>query len=71
MVSLTDARALIAKNISPLRATVSPLMQALGRVLRQDAVARQDLPAFDRSAMDGYAVAAGDKSDLPGKDVPR
>ncbi|HEX4348765.1 MAG TPA: molybdopterin molybdotransferase MoeA, partial [Verrucomicrobiae bacterium] len=63
MISLADARALIAKNISPLPAVDSLLAQAGGRVLRQDVAAREDVPGFDRSAMDGYAIASDDTSE--------
>ena len=63
MISLTEARALIAENISPLPEVASPLEQAGGRVLRQDIKAREDVPGFDRSAMDGYAIALGDTSE--------
>jgi molybdopterin molybdotransferase len=31
-----------------------------GRILARDLLARRDLPGFDQSAMDGYAVCAGD-----------
>jgi molybdopterin molybdotransferase len=37
-----------------------PLHGALGRVLAEDAVAESDLPPFDRSAVDGYALRAKD-----------
>ena len=37
-----------------------PLADAYGRVLAQDAVAREDLPPFDRSTVDGFAVRAAD-----------
>lgn len=37
-----------------------PLRAALGRVLAEDAVASTDLPPFDRSTMDGWAVRACD-----------
>ena len=63
MISLAEARALIAENISPLRATAAPLAVAFGRVLRQDVLAKEDLPAFDRSAMDGYAISSDDHSE--------
>ena len=63
MISLAKARALIAENISPVRAITAPPAGAFGRVLRQDILAKEDLPAFDRSAMDGYAVAADDDSE--------
>lgn len=37
-----------------------PLGTALGRVLAADVVSGVDVPAFDRSNVDGYAVRAGD-----------
>jgi len=43
-----------------LEAETLPLDEALGRVLAEDLVAPGDLPAFDRAAMDGYAVVAED-----------
>jgi molybdopterin molybdotransferase len=63
MISLADARALIAENISPLRPSSAPIADALGRVLRQDIAAKEDFPAFDRSAMDGYGLRTDDKSE--------
>ncbi|NPA30120.1 MAG: molybdopterin molybdotransferase MoeA [Epsilonproteobacteria bacterium] len=36
------------------------LWDALGRVTAEEIVCRKDLPAFDNSAMDGFAVKAGD-----------
>lgn len=40
----------------------SPLLDSLGRVLAEDIVSTIDVPGFDNSAMDGYAVAcAGDE----------
>ncbi len=38
------------------------LGEAFGRVLARDAVAPEDLPEFDRSTVDGYAVRAADVS---------
>ncbi len=38
------------------------LQDALGRVLAEDLVAKNSLPRFDRSAMDGYAVKATDSA---------
>ncbi|MCE9610983.1 MAG: molybdopterin molybdotransferase MoeA [Chthoniobacter sp.] len=62
MISLAEARALIAAAVPPLDAARTPLAEAHGRVLREDVAADTDLPAFDRSAMDGYAVGADDDS---------
>ena len=37
-----------------------PLNEALNRVLARDVIAKEDLPRFDRSAVDGYALRAED-----------
>ena len=37
-----------------------PLGEVLGRVLARDIIAPSDLPAFDRSTMDGFAVRSAD-----------
>ena len=63
MIPLEAARSLIAENIHSREPVAVPLAQALGLVLAQDALAPDDLPAFDRSAMDGYAVALDDDSE--------
>ena len=45
----------------PLRESeILPLDECLGRVLAEDFAAPADLPGFDRSAVDGYAVHARD-----------
>jgi molybdopterin molybdotransferase len=36
------------------------LQEALGRVLAEDLVAPEDVPRFDKSAMDGYAIRSAD-----------
>jgi len=47
----------------PLPAEPVPIAQAAGRVVAEDVRARVDLPPFESSAMDGFAVRA---ADLPG-----
>jgi putative molybdopterin biosynthesis protein len=42
----------------PLAAEIVPLVKALGRVLGSDVSAGVDVPGFDRSNVDGYAVRA-------------
>jgi molybdopterin molybdotransferase len=54
------AARLILQHIKPLPTERVPLREALGRVLAEDAVAPIDIPAWDNSAMDGYAVRAAD-----------
>ena len=41
---------------APLAAEQVSLANAAGRILAEVVGARRDLPAFDQSAMDGYAV---------------
>jgi len=59
-----QARALIFEQLKPLSSArlteAVPLQQALGRILARDAAAPLDLPPFDNSAMDGYALRCGD-----------
>jgi molybdopterin molybdotransferase len=63
MTSLEQSRQCVAEAIEPLDPVRTPLAGAMGCVLREDARAREDMPAFDRSAMDGYAISAEDPSE--------
>src|SRR5205809_6894699 len=45
-------------DLSPLDSEEIPLSDALGRVLARDALAPVDVPSFDRSNVDGFAVLA-------------
>ncbi|MDY6904382.1 MAG: molybdopterin molybdotransferase MoeA [Thermodesulfobacteriota bacterium] len=45
-------------RFTPVGTELVPLTEALGRVLGNDITATLDLPGFNRSVMDGYAVAA-------------
>lgn len=47
-------------SLVPLGPEIIPLNQALGRVLATDFVATIDVPCFDRSNYDGFAVQAAD-----------
>jgi molybdopterin molybdotransferase len=47
-------------RVKPLPAFDQPLMETVGLVLCEDVVSGVSLPGFDNSAMDGYAVQAGD-----------
>ena len=50
----------ILSQIKPLDTEVIPIINARGRVLATDIVAPFDLPPFDNSSMDGFAVRAED-----------
>jgi molybdopterin molybdotransferase len=65
LISIDEARRRVLAATRPLPAEDVPLADALGRVLAEDARAEGDLPPFDSSAMDGYAVVAGPAADLP------
>jgi molybdopterin molybdotransferase len=47
-------------RIERLNLVTIPLHKALNRVLAEDIIAEEDIPRFDRSAVDGYAVKAED-----------
>lgn len=62
VVSEEEARARLAAAFppAPLGVETVPLAAALGRVLAEDIVAATDVPPFDRSVVDGFAVRAAD-----------
>ncbi|HKU39699.1 MAG TPA: molybdopterin molybdenumtransferase MoeA, partial [Polyangiales bacterium] len=56
MLTVRQALEQLASRFEALPAESVPLQAAVGCVLAEDVAARGDLPAFDHSAMDGYAV---------------
>src|SRR6266550_2794351 len=60
MLTPTEAARLILEHIAPLPAARRPLRETLDRVLAEDVKSPIDLPAWDNSAMDGYAARAVD-----------
>src|SRR6266853_2579636 len=60
MLTPTEAARLILEHIAPLPAARRLLREALDRVLAEDVTSPIDLPAWDNSAMDGYAARAAD-----------
>src|SRR2546423_4611166 len=60
MVTPTEAARLILEHIAALAAARRPLREGLDRVLAEDVTSPIDLPAWDNSAMDGYAACAAD-----------
>jgi molybdopterin biosynthesis enzyme len=65
MLSVEDALAVVLREAKPLPSEDVALDEALGRVLAEDVAADRDLPPFDRSAMDGYALRAADVAQAP------
>jgi molybdopterin molybdotransferase len=65
MISVTEAIHLVREQTSALPSERVALENARGRYLAEDIVADSDLPPFDRSQMDGYAVRANDAQQAP------
>lgn len=59
-LTVADALARVLAHVEILEGERAALLDALGRVLAEDIVARDSLPPFANSSMDGYAVRAGD-----------
>jgi molybdopterin molybdotransferase len=60
MISADQALRIVLENIAPLGVERVSLLAGLGRVLGEDIRSPRDIPGFDNSAMDGYAVRAAD-----------
>ena len=67
MISVAEAIQIVRNQTRTLPAEPVSLEHARGRFLAQDVVADTDLPPFDRSQMDGYALRAGDVQTVPAK----
>ena len=65
MISIAEAIQIVKEQTPQLPTERVLLDAALGRILAQDIVADTDLPPFDRSQMDGYAVRASDSQSAP------
>lgn len=62
-----EAWALIADRAEPLEARELPLGEAVGRVLARSVASPIDVPGFDRSAMDGWALRSADTVEPPAR----
>src|SRR4029453_10400719 len=60
MISVAEAIQIVRQQTRALPSEQVELQSGLRRVLAEDIVADSDLPPFDRSQMDGYAVRADD-----------
>lgn len=65
MVSFEEARTTILDSVQTVGTERVLLLDAAGRVLAEDVAAPWDLPLWNNSAMDGYAVRAGDCTAIP------
>jgi putative molybdopterin biosynthesis protein len=62
LLTLNEAQQVIHKHLRPKSSSIEeiPLLEAHNRVLAQDLMATMDIPPFNRSTVDGYAVKAED-----------
>ncbi len=54
--SILQALDIIATHITPLDKEILPIEMSVGRIVTEDTIATFNLPRFNNSAMDGYAV---------------
>jgi molybdopterin molybdotransferase len=60
MKNLQEALEIVLNSVSTCNAIELPLLDALGFVSAEDVASAEQIPPFDNSAMDGYAVRAED-----------
>ena len=70
LLSVDQARERILSHFQPVTTETLPLAECSQRVLAEDIVAANDLPPFDNSSMDGFAVRTSDVGDAT-DDAPR
>lgn len=63
MISVNEALQIVLENTPVLDEHVIGLMESLGAVLSEDVISDINMPSFDKSTMDGYAVIASDTLD--------
>ena len=56
MISINEALETIYKTVNPKSTHIVPIEESIGSIVARDYRASFDLPRFDNSAMDGYAV---------------
>jgi molybdenum cofactor synthesis domain-containing protein len=65
LVPLAQAQRILLDSATPLEPARIALREAFGHVLAAPAISAEDVPPFDNSAMDGYALRAADASTPP------
>lgn len=54
--SYEEAKAIIVNSVRPIETVYVPIKKAQGNIISQDIIAGENLPPFNNSAVDGYAV---------------
>ncbi|RZJ73032.1 gephyrin-like molybdotransferase Glp [Flavobacterium sp.] len=63
MISVSEAKKIILENTTFFHKRKLTLAEAFGCVLAEDVIAKTDIPNFDQSSMDGYAIRFSDSKD--------
>ena len=63
MITIHEAINAVLAEVRPLPVEDVPLLEALGRAAGEEIVSPERVPAFDNSAMDGYAVRGAELED--------
>jgi molybdopterin molybdotransferase len=64
MLTVDEASALLLSSVPAPREVLVPLREAAGHVLAEECASDLDMPPFDKSMMDGYAVRSADTGPL-------
>jgi molybdenum cofactor synthesis domain-containing protein len=65
MIPLSEAQQYVLSQCAPLPAESFPAFEALGLVTAEPIESTEQVPPFDNTAVDGYAVIAADTADAP------
>ncbi|MEJ2246228.1 MAG: molybdopterin molybdotransferase MoeA [Acidobacteriota bacterium] len=65
MISVEEALGIVFSNLPEKKVEKVPFQSSLNRVLAENLPATCNIPPFNRSAMDGYAVASADVKNAP------
>jgi molybdopterin molybdotransferase len=60
MISFEEARKIVLDSVRALDSVELPILDTLGLVAAEEVTSAEQIPPFDNSAMDGYAVRAAD-----------
>lgn len=69
MLSVAEARKRILSHFQATAEEKIPLIECASRVLAADIIAAHDLPPFDNSSMDGFAIRAVDSANVAASQI--
>lgn len=60
MLSVKEAQEKVLNSEIKIKTKITPILDSLGLVLAEDIISKDDIPAYDNSSMDGFAVKSVD-----------